>query len=72
MKPGARVRTLAPGGQRITGTVLRPGSTHTVETLNQAEGESLATVVVRWDDPAFGTDTVPVAGLEALDGSAAS
>jgi hypothetical protein len=35
--------------------------------LNPAESEAIETVVVRWDEPHLGTDTVAAAGLEVID-----
>ncbi len=68
MQPGTRVRTTDAGGQQITGTVVGAGPTQQVQTMNPAESEAIGTVVVRWDQPHLGTDTVAAAGLEAIDG----
>lgn len=68
MKPGSRVRMTDVGGQQITGTVVGAGPTEQVPTLNPAESEAIETIVVRWDQPHLGTDTVAAAGLEVIDG----
>jgi hypothetical protein len=68
VKPGTRVRTNDVGGQRITGTVVRVGPSHLVQTLNPAESEAIETVAVQWDEPHLGTDTVAAAGLEVVEG----
>ncbi len=67
MKPGTRVRMTNVGGQQITGTVIQVGPSHEVQTMNPVESESIATAVVRWDEPHLGTDTVAAAGLEVID-----
>jgi hypothetical protein len=66
---GTRVRSMGVGGQPITGTVLGPGATHSTNPMNPAERDVLQTVRVQWDEPAFGVDEVPAAGLEVIDGS---
>jgi hypothetical protein len=68
MKSGTRVRMTDVGGQQITGTVVGAGPTQQVQTMNPAESEAIETVVVRWDQPHLGTDTVAAAGLKVIDG----
>jgi hypothetical protein len=67
MKPGTRVRVTDVGGQQITGKVIQVGASHEVQMMKPVESESIATAVVRWDEPHFGTDTVAAAGLEVID-----
>lgn len=54
------------GGMPITGTVVGSAPTRETRTLNPAESEAIATVLVRWDEPHLGTDRVPVVGLEVI------
>ncbi len=56
------------GGQPITGTVVGIGPTRETRTMDPIQSEAIATVLVKWDDPALGTDRVAAAGLEVLGG----
>ncbi len=55
------------GGVWITGTVQGPGPTTEIRPMNPAESEDIETVVVKWDEPHRGSDTVALAALEPLD-----
>ena len=67
MKRGTRVRMRDVGGQFITGTVRGPGPTTKIRPMNPAESEDIPTVVVDWDEPAYGSDPVVAAGLEVIE-----
>jgi len=69
VKQGTRVRSMDVGGQSITGMVVASAPTHETRTMNPSESEAIPTVLVRWDEPHLGTDRVPVAALEVIDGS---
>jgi hypothetical protein len=57
------------GGEWIEGSVLGPGPTSEVRSLDASLDEDIETVEVEWDDPALGRDTVAVQGLEVLPSS---
>ena len=54
------------GGEWIEGSVVGPGPTKEVRSLDGTLNEDAETVEVEWDDPALGVDAVAVAGLQIL------